>query len=154
MCNVKHNTFSSFMKVAIKTVYLEKTAMNHALATVTLTHVIYRMDPVLDVSLDGRELHVTEAGILNIYELTKRTGSIKLMYWKYFFWLHFRFEQNVVMDHMVWIVIKTVLESVKIMLLVIIWLLCVTEAVLLDGMAHIVTKVMIAVPLNYEEVVW
>ena len=60
------------MKVAGKTVYLEKTAIKHVLATVTLTHVIYRMDPVLDVSLDGQELHVTQVGKLNICWLTKQ----------------------------------------------------------------------------------
>ena len=48
------------MQVAIKTVYLEITAIHHVLATVKPTRVKYRMDPVLDVSLDGQELHVTE----------------------------------------------------------------------------------------------
>ena len=64
------------MKGAKNTVYLEKTAIKHVLATVTLTHVIYRMDPVLDVSLDGRELHVTQVCRLNIFQLTKRTRPV------------------------------------------------------------------------------
>ena len=94
------------MKVARKTVYLEKTVIKHVLTTVTITHAIYRMDPVLDVSLDGQELHVTKVCRLNIYELTKRISSIYFMYWKHCFWLHFHFEQNVAVDHTVWIVIK------------------------------------------------
>ena len=65
-----------FIKVALKTVYLEKTAIDNVLATVKPTHAIYRMDPVLDVSLDGQELHVTQAGILIIYAPTMRIRPI------------------------------------------------------------------------------
>ena len=57
-------------------VCLEMIAMYHVLAIVKPTHVIYRMDPVLDVSLDGQELHVKEVGKLNIYEVTKRIRQI------------------------------------------------------------------------------
>ena len=64
------------MKGAIKTVCLEKTAIDHVLATVKPTHVTYRMDPVLSVSLGGQELHVTQVGKLIIYKFTKRIRTI------------------------------------------------------------------------------
>lgn len=39
---------------------MEVTAINHVLTTVKQTRVIFRMDPVLDVNLDGQEEHVTK----------------------------------------------------------------------------------------------
>ena len=59
-----HNVlFIYVIKVALKTVYLDITAMNDVLATVKPTRVKYRMDPVLNVRLDGQELHVTQVYI-------------------------------------------------------------------------------------------
>ena len=69
----------TFMKVALKTVYLEIIAMSHVLATVKPTRVMYRMVPVLDVSLDGQELRVTQVSKLNICWLTKQIRQTLLM---------------------------------------------------------------------------
>lgn len=55
--------FIYVIKVALKTVYLDITAMNDVLATVKPTRVKNRMDPVFNVSLDGQELHVTQVYI-------------------------------------------------------------------------------------------
>ena len=64
--NVIDVLFIYLIKVAIQTVYLEITAMNHVLATVKPTRVIYRMDHVFSVSLDGQELHVTQVYVFII----------------------------------------------------------------------------------------
>ena len=55
--------FIYVIKVALKTVYSDITAMNDVLATVKPTRVKYRMDPVLIVSLNGQELHITQVYI-------------------------------------------------------------------------------------------